>query len=58
MRAELFLELGIGGFDGFEEEGILGPVVESGAMDFEFRGNGGNLEPEAERDGSGGLNGS
>ena len=27
LRAELFLELGVGGFDGFEEEGILGPVV-------------------------------
>jgi hypothetical protein len=46
LGAELFLEFGVGGFDGFEEEGILGPVVESGAVDFEFRGDGGIWSPK------------
>ena len=58
LGAELLLEFGVGRFDGFKEEGVLGPVVEGGAVDFEFRGDGGNLESEAEGDGSGGLDGS
>ena len=58
LGAELFFEFGVGGFDGFDEEGILGPVVEGGAVDLEFGGDGGNLESEAEGDGRGGLDGS
>ena len=58
LRAELFLEFGVGRFDGFEEAGIFGPVVEGGAVDIEFRGDGGTLESEAWGDGRGGLDGS
>jgi len=50
--------LGVGRFDGFEEAGIFGPVVEGGAVDIEFRGDGGDFESEAEGDSSGGLDGS
>ena len=48
----------MGRFDGFEEEGIFGPVVEGGAVDLEFRGDGGDFESEAEGDGRGSLDGS
>ena len=48
----------MGRFDGFEEAGIFGPVVEGGAVDIEFRGDGGDFESEAEGDSSGGLDGS
>ena len=58
LSAELFLEFGVGGFYGFEEAGVFGPVVESGAVDIEFRGDGGTLESEAWGDGRGGLDGS
>ena len=55
MGTELFFEFGVGGFDGLDEEGVLAPVVEGGAVDLEFRGDGGNLESEAESEGGGGL---
>jgi hypothetical protein len=34
LGAELLLEFGVGGFDGFEEAGIFGPVVEGGAVGY------------------------
>jgi len=57
LGAELFFEFSVSCFYGLDEDRILGPVVEGGAVDFEFRGDGGNLKSKAEGDGGGGLDG-